>query len=103
MLSRSPATESPARDERSDYVAAYLDELSSYRAAGLPERANAVIAALRQLGHEVDKAPAGVKERAVAEAPLETVVPDEAVLVTTPKRRGRPKKATEPEAAEATA
>lgn len=94
MLTRSPATHTEARDERADYINAYLEEFESYKSAGLTERANAVAVALGELGVSVDKAPAGVKERAVIDAPLETAVPsDEA-----PKRRGRPKKATEPEA-----
>lgn len=90
-LGRTPTPDPTVRDERADYINAYLEELESYQRAGMTERANAVVVALRELGHEVDKSPIGVKERAVTEPPLETAVPsDEA-----PKRRGRPRKATE--------
>jgi len=77
------------RDVKADYIAAHLAEFESYKTAGLTERANAVAVVLRQLGVEVDKAPAGVKERAVAPEPVERAVEADAP----PKRRpGRPKK-----------
>ncbi|MBO0676792.1 hypothetical protein JRC04_04870 [Mycolicibacterium sp. S2-37] len=86
-LSRHPHI-TDGRDERADYIAAYLREYHSYKDAGLTERANQVVVELRALGHEIDKAPTGGKERAVADPSLETAVDD----APAPKR-GRPKKA----------
>lgn len=77
------------RDVAADFLAAHIAEYESYRAAGLYEKANEVAVVLRQLGHQVDKAPAGVKERAVSDPVVEQAVPAES---TPPKRRGRPPK-----------
>lgn len=86
-LSRPVHIPSGLRDERADYIAAYLDEYRNLKAAGLTERANEVVVALRALGHEIDKVPTGAKERAVDTDELEKAVDTEAA----PKRRGRPK------------
>lgn len=83
------------RDVEADFLSAYLAEYKSYKAAGLHDRAEAVAAVLRGLGHEVaprsPKAPEGVKERAVVVEPLERAVEADA---PPPKRGpGRPPKA----------
>lgn len=79
--------EKTIRDPEADFVAAYRAEYATYKNAGLDERAEAVAAELRALGHAVD-APA-VKERAVSPDPLERAVEADAA----PKRRGRPSRA----------
>lgn len=84
-LGRPEQTSGDVRDIAADYLNAHIEEYKSYLNSGNQERANQVAVVLRQLGHEVDKAPIGVKERAVDTPDLETAVPD------APKRRGRPK------------
>ncbi len=82
LARKHPTTSDGVRDPRADFIDAHLEELAALRGAGLTERANEVVAVLRQLGYEVDKVPTGTKERAVADADLEKAVPAEA-----PKRR----------------
>lgn len=81
---------SPVRDIRADYIAAYLAEYNTHKAAGSHDHADAVAEVLAQLGHEVrPKKPAiGDKERAIPDEQLETAV-------EAPKRRGRPSKTAE--------
>jgi hypothetical protein len=86
-LGRKPG-DPEVRDIEGDYIKAYLEEHANYIRAGLQGRANAVAVTLRQLGHEIDKAPSGEKERAVASTSLEQAV-------ESPKRRGRPAKSAE--------
>ena len=63
------------RDEKADYLKAYLSEYETYVAAGLDEQAKAVAAELRKLGHDVrPKPPAEKKEKAVDPAPVERAV-----------------------------
>ena len=76
------------RDIEADYIKAHIEAHAAYTRAGLGERANSVAEALRQLGHEIEKAPSGAKERAIAEPQLERAVETE-------KRRGRPAKTAE--------
>ena len=88
-LGRPDKPSGDVRDINAAYIEAYLAEYESFIAAGQQERANEVAVELRRLGHEIDKVPAGAKERAV-EPPLETAVEADAP----PKRRpGRPRKA----------
>ena len=79
---------SEVRDIRGDYIKALLEERDGCLRSGAQERANAVAIELRKMGHEVEKAPTGVKERAVPTEALETVVEAD----VPPKRRGRPAK-----------
>ncbi len=55
-LGRKPG-DPEVRDIEGDYIKAYLEEHANYIRAGLRDRANAVAVTLRQLGHEIDKAP----------------------------------------------
>ncbi len=80
------------RDEAADFKAAYLAEYAAYRAVGLDDRAEAVAAVLRTLGHDVKQA---TKEAAVAEP-----APERAVEEPPRRRPGRPKKAEEAESDE---
>lgn len=76
------------RDVEGDYVNAYLEQLAVYRSAGLTDKANEVVAVLRQYGVEVGKVPTGAKERAVTTDDAETATPAEPAA---PKRRRNPK------------
>ncbi|WPH57637.1 hypothetical protein [Mycobacterium phage WXIN] len=79
------------RDIAGDYLNALIREHKAYVDGGEAARADDVAGVLRELGHEVDKAPAGAKERAVDTEPLETAVEADVA----PKRRGRPPKNAE--------
>ena len=84
-IGRGHVTDSKnVRDVEAEYAKAYVAEYESYKTAGLDDRAKAVAAELRKLGHEVESAPK--KERAVSPEPLERAVEADAA----PKRRGRP-------------
>ena len=72
------------RDVADDYLKAYISEYESYLSDGLHERANEVAVVLHKLGHEVDKAPTGGKQRAVSEPKREMAVDADA---PSPKRR----------------
>lgn len=86
-----PVRPGDVRDEKADLIAAHLEEYETYARAGMQERANQVAVVLGKLGHAIEKVPAGAKQRAVAEEPVERAVETEEA----PKRRpGRPKKAT---------
>lgn len=76
------------RDADADYKAAYIAEYKAYLASGDSERAEAVAAVLRKLGHNIGT----TVETKVVDTPAEKAVED------TPKRRpGRPVKAADPE------
>lgn len=84
-LGRNPSKGGTAdvRDVEDDYLQAQIREHAELLQAGYQERANRVAVELRARGYEVDKAPTGVKERAVSEPVTEKAVDDDAPLEST--------------------